>query len=56
MMKRDCLLILIGLTCMLSPLQIWGQELNAKVTINRSKVSNTKGEVFDALQYIRSTY
>ncbi len=50
MMKRDCLLILIGLTYMLSPLQISGQELNAKVTINRSKVSNTKGEVFDALQ------
>lgn len=50
MMKRNCLLLLIGLACLLSPLQILGQELNAKVTINRSKVSNTKGEVFDALQ------
>ena len=27
-----------------------GQELNARVNINRSQVSNTKGEVFDALQ------
>ncbi|MCF0196508.1 MAG: DUF4835 family protein [Bacteroidaceae bacterium] len=26
------------------------QELNAKVSINRQQVSNTKGEVFDALQ------
>ena len=26
------------------------QELNARVNINRSQVSNTKGEVFDALQ------
>lgn len=26
------------------------QELNAQVSINRSQVSNTKGEVFDALQ------
>ena len=27
-----------------------GQELNERVNINRSQVSNTKGEVFDALQ------
>ena len=27
-----------------------GQELNARVNINRSQVSNTKGEAFDALQ------
>ena len=27
-----------------------GQELNARVNIDRSQVSNTKGEVFDALQ------
>ena len=27
-----------------------GQELNVRVNINRSQVSNTKGEVFDALQ------
>lgn len=27
-----------------------GQELNARVNINRLQVSNTKGEVFDALQ------
>lgn len=27
-----------------------GQELNARVNINHSQVSNTKGEVFDALQ------
>ena len=50
MMKRSCLFIIIGLSCLFSPLKTLSQELNAKVSINRSKVSNTKGEVFDALQ------
>lgn len=36
-------LLFMGLTAQ-------AQELNAKVTINRQQVSNTKGEVFDALQ------
>lgn len=36
------------LSASLCPAQ--GQELNARVNINRSQVSNTKGEVFDALQ------
>ena len=33
-----------------SPCHTQAQELNARVSINRSQVSNTKGEVFDALQ------
>lgn len=33
-----------------APLMAMGQELNAKVTVNTSKISNTKKEVFDALR------
>lgn len=50
-MKRTRLIVsLIGLMFVLAPVNLQAQELNAKVVINRSQVSNTKGEVFDALQ------
>lgn len=50
-MKRTRLIVsLIGLMFVLAPVNPQAQELNAKVVINRSQVSNTKGEVFDALQ------
>lgn len=45
-LTRHLLLILLTL----APLAASAQELNAKVTVNTSKISNTKKEVFDALQ------
>lgn len=50
MRKINALLLTIiwSLTSLLCPTQ--AQELNARVSINRSQVSNTKGEVFEALQ------
>ena len=47
--KRTALLTitwLLGLTLGLTQ----AQELNARVSINQAQVSNTKGDVFDALQ------
>ena len=47
--KRTALLTitwLLGLTLGL----VQAQELNARVSINHAQVSNTKGDVFDALQ------
>jgi len=38
------------LTLLLSASYLQAQELNAKVSLNRAQVSNTKGEVFDALE------
>lgn len=38
------------LTLLLSASHLQAQELNAKVSLNRAQVSNTKGEVFDALE------
>lgn len=46
-MRKNLIAIFTLLTLTTSTI---AQELNAKVTINRSKVSNTKGEVFDALE------
>lgn len=45
-LTRHLLLILLTL----APLAASAQELNAKVTVNTSKISNTKKEVFDALR------
>lgn len=45
-MKKLLLLLLCCSVALLGQ----AQELNAKVSINRQQVSNTKGEVFDALQ------
>lgn len=50
MKKYSLIQILIGLILILAPTHLCAQELNAKVVINRAKVSNTKGEVFDALE------
>lgn len=50
-MRKETATLLVAawmLGASLCPAQ--GQELNARVNINRSQVSNTKGEVFDALQ------
>jgi len=41
---------LLFLLVLLSATQINAQELNAKVSINHAKISNTKDEVFEALQ------
>lgn len=50
-MNRYRRLLLSFLLCpILYMSHVQAQELNAKVSINRSQVSNTKGEVFDALQ------
>lgn len=50
MRKINALLLAMtwSLASLLCPTQ--AQELNARVSINRSQVSNTKGEVFEALQ------
>ncbi len=48
-MRKLCSIILIGLIAFFST-SVNAQELNAKVSINRSQASNTKSEVFDALQ------
>ncbi len=48
-MKRFFLFLCVGMFFSL-PQGLHAQELNAKVVINRSQTSNTKTEVFDALQ------
>ena len=50
MKRKGLILFLIGLISVIAPYGALAQELNARVSINRSKVSNTKGEVFDALE------
>ncbi len=49
-MRKSLLAGLVCLSAMGLPAVTYAQELNAKVVINRAQVSNTKGEVFDALQ------
>lgn len=48
-MTRKLSVLLISLMCMFAT-QAVAQELNAKVMINRSQVSNTKSGVFEALE------
>ena len=50
-MKHSFLLrLLLLFFVVVAPFTASAQELNAKVTVNTSKISNTKKEVFDALQ------
>ena len=50
-MKHSTLLRLLLLFFVVAaPITAAAQELNAKVTVNTSKISNTKKEVFDALR------
>ncbi|MBR6047727.1 MAG: DUF4835 family protein [Bacteroidaceae bacterium] len=49
-MRKTSLITLIGLFSYITPISISAQELNAKVVINRAQVSDTKGDVFDALE------
>ena len=49
-MRKTSLIALIGLFSYITPISISAQELNAKVVINRAQVSDTKGDVFDALE------
>ena len=48
-MKR-VILFAIAVVCSLVSVQTMAQELNARISINRSQVSNTKSGVFDALE------
>lgn len=48
-MHKTLATIIIGILCICCP-KLNAQELNAKVMINRSQVSNTKSEVFEALE------
>ncbi len=48
-MHKTIATIIIVILCICSP-RLNAQELNAKVIINRSQVSNTKSEVFEALE------
>ena len=50
MRRRKWTLAMAAWLMATSACTLQAQELNAKVSINRSQVSNTKGEVFDALQ------
>lgn len=50
MRRRKWTLAMAAWMMATSACTLQAQELNAKVSINRSQVSNTKGEVFDALQ------
>ena len=43
-------ILYILFSCLFSIQAVHAQEIQAKVSINRQQVSNTKGEVFEALQ------